>query len=326
MPASFSTWLEAVGRQVADDVDEVLAHQPLRAADQQRRRIARLVALDPFADALERANRVVARADRAGSPCCGRRRRRGVFGERWRRRRRLRPASATRCRSLLERHEVGRLGRLEVALERRRRATAPPRSRPASAGPSSAASASEAATPCRTPSSVGTLSPGSGSAAPRASSISRTVERAALAREAGRAQVGRGRRRMRERGQRADARGRVVVVARVELRMDVLPVTLEQPLDQAQAVDRAGQAAQAGAAAHQPDGDAQVARARRELHAPARARAASRAPAAGDDRVAVLLLGLAGAGVRAWPGTPGRTRGRGHRARRPRSAPAGIPS
>src|SRR5687768_11704750 len=56
---------QAIGNEVADDVDEVLAHQPLRAANQQRCGVARFVALYPFAGALERADRVLARGDRA---------------------------------------------------------------------------------------------------------------------------------------------------------------------------------------------------------------------------------------------------------------------
>jgi len=51
---------EAVGGQIADDVNEVLAHQPLCAADEERRRIGRLVALDPLADAIEGAIGIVA--------------------------------------------------------------------------------------------------------------------------------------------------------------------------------------------------------------------------------------------------------------------------
>src|SRR6187455_3343304 len=74
-------FLEAVGRQIADDVNERLAHQPLRAADEERRRIARLVALDPFADPLEGTIRILARADRAGGPCGGRRSGGSVFAD-----------------------------------------------------------------------------------------------------------------------------------------------------------------------------------------------------------------------------------------------------
>ena len=78
--------------------------------------------------------------------------------------------------------------------------------------------------------------------------------------------------------------------------MNVLPVTLDQALDQAQAIDRANQAAQAGAAARQPDGDPEVAGSCRQL----RRLLVNELPVGrlgGVHLVAVLALGLAGAGI-----------------------------
>ena len=73
--------LQAVGRQITNDLEEALAHEALGAADQQRRRVGRLVAADPFADPVECLDRVVAVVDgaAAGLPGC---RRRATFGDR----------------------------------------------------------------------------------------------------------------------------------------------------------------------------------------------------------------------------------------------------
>src|SRR3954471_6191878 len=57
--------MQTVGHEVADDVDEVLAHEPLRTADEQRCGVARFVAFDPFGHPVERADGVFARGDGA---------------------------------------------------------------------------------------------------------------------------------------------------------------------------------------------------------------------------------------------------------------------
>src|SRR6185295_13763424 len=99
--------LDSVGRQVPDDVNEALGHQSLCAPDQERRRIAGLVALDPLAHALQRAARVLTRIDRSGLAARLRLQRSGgVCGG---------LAAATRClatgvgdalQQLLQRHEI----------------------------------------------------------------------------------------------------------------------------------------------------------------------------------------------------------------------------
>ena len=120
-------------------------------------------------------------------------------------------------------------------------------------------------------------------------------EAAALAGEARRAQVGEAGRRIGERHQGRDASGGIVVVARIEQRVDIFPIALGQALHEAQSVHRAAQAAQARPAAGEPDRDAEVARAPGQL-----------GRVLVDDEpvgrlgrihlVAVLALGLAGAG------------------------------
>ena len=97
--------------------------------------------------------------------------------------------------------------------------------------------------------------------------------------EGGGAQVGHAGIGMHQRQQRAQARGRVVVVAGVELRMHVLPMPLQQAPNHLEALDRAAQPAQASARAHQPHGDAAGRVCARQAAWPARARPPSRAPA-----------------------------------------------